>query len=973
MAQARVASEAGMPTGEGDKFVLLLHGPRESAPFLAPIEAGSWVDISVRPHFHVLNARHDAFFGRRDDMYGTIALIMNRNPLVTIRGAGEIARVLASAHAAPRAGPPGIGKTSLAIAIANFVLERHMFRDGVVFVAWSAAASRESMIGAVLRACTDCAGVPRAADGESAAGDQLESAVFAVLKSAHALIVLDNAEIPLQAIPGECREWIGRLFHRCPHVECLLTSRQSVGRGFDCVAEKVVNLRALQPVDAARMFVRRAPRALSRAEVFADGTRCSGTAALEVLSKHPVLRFLDGNPLAIALSVPLLTDRTLPELSALLLRRGSGGGELRVWGMHGEDSGAVNTLVASLQMSVDHLRRRQVCALPPPLLLLRTRGISTSFCACICVCVQPLALCMFALFGLLPGGASDVDLDCIWRSGPEPAASWASRALAGASDGRRRTVSGVSGVSPNPDVRDDDGASVRTHDSAMSVVSWLTGAWGTVGAAGWGAAAPHLAGAADGVESEWSSLCDVLARQSLLDKNGGCAHEKSQTRFAAHVCARHGVVDRAIGMVWTWWSMLPFVADFAESLFCSVKWLPRDVTVASIFSSHGSPATPPADKSLAAVPKPGSEVVPPPPAPPTVPDAPDGSVDSALVAFDVPTHRMLRVPDPATPAAEAGSPPVVSALAPLALSALRRPSPRSPGAKSATSPTALAVPAPWIPVTVSDARAPTSGARAGAAGGGVGQARPTMTLAKLHRNTAQPGALRGVVPAESASSAAAPSSRLRPPPLHMEDVMPPPSKRKGAVAIPVVSDEGEATDGSVGGGGSRGGGGGGGGGGGTSAKHPADVKTTKSYQLRLQHAQKLRDGEKGGTAGGVGPVSPRPHSQSVSFAAPPPQASSGPGSLGTGQPTSVGRTKRTRIPRHSLLPPQPIARMQASPAQQFLGALLAVLCLWAVPVIDLLAGPHVAFPAAALAAVLHPHYIIRVELMIRCMLHFTHV
>ena len=82
----------------------------------------------------------------------------------------------------------------------------------------------------------------------------------------------------------------------------------------------------------------------------------------------------------------MLQDRQLPELADAL--RTHGVDSLRVVDIGDDERSAMNTLVVSLEVSIDHLRRR-----------------------------QPDAVALFCLMGLLPGGALDSDFDGIWGSG----------------------------------------------------------------------------------------------------------------------------------------------------------------------------------------------------------------------------------------------------------------------------------------------------------------------------------------------------------------------------------------------------------------------------------------------------------------------------------------------------------------------------------------------------------------------------
>jgi len=361
-----------------------------------------------------------------------------RNRLVTVRG------------------PPGIGKTSLCKQVARFMVERHCFPDGVLYVSMRDAFSLEAVLTNTLRelqaqdssstaAASGGAGSREGgvmpSDGEGSMSgashtpSRIRQRVTAWLGGVHILVVLDNFEDPLNGGSGSVvRSWLQQLLEACPQLSVLLNSRQSVGGGLAGVTEKVYNVRRLTDIDAARLFMRLAPRQIQPSELFGPegvdpsclrlhaggssatsgeqtgggsgvgggggnggGDGASGTAAPRVttvtvrqvcaaLAKHPIMRFLDGHPQAISLATPLLQDRQLPEVAAAL--RTHGVESLRVEGIGNDERSAMNTLVVSLEVSIDHLRRR-----------------------------NPNAVALFCLMGLLPGGALDSDFDSIWGTG----------------------------------------------------------------------------------------------------------------------------------------------------------------------------------------------------------------------------------------------------------------------------------------------------------------------------------------------------------------------------------------------------------------------------------------------------------------------------------------------------------------------------------------------------------------------------
>jgi predicted ATPase len=104
-------------------------------------------------------------------------------------------------------GPPGVGKTRLAVAASASIAER--FRDGVVFVDLTAIRDPELVP-------IELAGVL----GLEASGDP-SGTLARTLRARHVLVVLDNFEHVLDAAPT----LVGPL-DACPRLRLLVTSRE---------------------------------------------------------------------------------------------------------------------------------------------------------------------------------------------------------------------------------------------------------------------------------------------------------------------------------------------------------------------------------------------------------------------------------------------------------------------------------------------------------------------------------------------------------------------------------------------------------------------------------------------------------------------------------------------------------------------------------------------------------------------------
>ncbi|KAL4151708.1 hypothetical protein PRNP1_008649 [Phytophthora ramorum] len=390
IARVRVSAEMRIPDGEGDQFVLLessqLHA--ETCPLwsgdeipqaievnfaektckcsastqqfvFSDISVGKWVDVSPSNKFSkTLPAVSEAFVGREQELH-MLAELVNTRRLVTLRG------------------PPGIGKSTLSIKLAHFLAERNAFPDGVAFIRLRGVQSIEGMESAIKSALFPEGGREKDIPLDQALADM------------KVLLVMDNMEDPINANPSATRDFLLHLLQITPSLSFLMTARQAMGGGINEFDEKVVSLNRLSHFHAADLFIKKSPRALLVSEIGdidTSGAKSISTSILEALVAHPLMAFLDGHPQAISLCAPLLQDRSLSELTRAVLSRGVS--ELQVVGLAAHDRSALNTLVASLDVSLEQVRMHH----------------------------GQDAIRFFALLGLLPAGAMPADFKSLWGS-----------------------------------------------------------------------------------------------------------------------------------------------------------------------------------------------------------------------------------------------------------------------------------------------------------------------------------------------------------------------------------------------------------------------------------------------------------------------------------------------------------------------------------------------------------------------------
>jgi tetratricopeptide (TPR) repeat protein len=386
--KARVASESGIPASESDKFVLLERQQHQDSttdsttqddqpqrPIFNRLPHGKYRDMSLRPKFRALPAKAQMFIGRNYDIYSVLRLL-RENRLVTVRG------------------PPGMGKTSLVKALSHFALKRQQFDDGVVYCSLRGC---NTIVGVFTSIATALTADPAASaqTGSKPTMADPRSTVINALRDANALLVWDNCEDILHVRGDAFRRTTQDIVDSCGGCSLVLASRLAVGGGLD-IAEKVYSLEPLHPIDAARLFEHWCPRPITLSEIHevvkspraltvgrqssdskTDDSTTAVTAAevahdkpdrkaaadseawdvdenLKKLALHPVLQFLGGHPQAISLAAPLLQDRTLSELQELLTTKSLDA--LQVENIRAEERSAVNTLTASLEVSMDHIR-----------------------------------------------------------------------------------------------------------------------------------------------------------------------------------------------------------------------------------------------------------------------------------------------------------------------------------------------------------------------------------------------------------------------------------------------------------------------------------------------------------------------------------------------------------------------------------------------------------------------------------------
>jgi predicted ATPase/DNA-binding SARP family transcriptional activator len=238
---------------------------------------------TTRPALNLVPKPLTLLIGREQEMREIEALLED-HALVTLSGMG------------------GVGKTRLVLEIAQRVVQKAQFPDGVVFVSLSGLQTPELLPSFLTRALQ----IP-----EQATGVPLDT-LCEFLRPKALLLVLDNCEHIVQA----CAELVFHLLTFAPEVKVLATSREVLALG----GEHIYPVRPL-PLPSAEAVVQESPAI----RLFVERARqVSPHFSLEEVDTTllvNLMHLLEGIPLALELAAARLKVLSLQQISERMADR----------------------------------------------------------------------------------------------------------------------------------------------------------------------------------------------------------------------------------------------------------------------------------------------------------------------------------------------------------------------------------------------------------------------------------------------------------------------------------------------------------------------------------------------------------------------------------------------------------------------------------------------------------------------------
>lgn len=251
--------QPGVNFDEAFKFRLLPQSSHNQSLIIEPADSHSviypqWSNTNIPPD-------NPNFVGRRQEIHQVIKVLVesDNKRCIALHGMG------------------GIGKTSLAYAIGQWLHERNRYKDGVWFISLRETDSVGTLITKIKQS--------------------LELNSFALekeLKNSRVFLILDDLDRLIEKESNELIELLNTLLEQCPKLRMLLTSRDSLAEDIlYCHQEEVYSMGASE---TREIFKKYAP----------PQAQWGNDNLLEDFNL--LVKFLDGYPLAIKLAASYMAE-----------------------------------------------------------------------------------------------------------------------------------------------------------------------------------------------------------------------------------------------------------------------------------------------------------------------------------------------------------------------------------------------------------------------------------------------------------------------------------------------------------------------------------------------------------------------------------------------------------------------------------------------------------------------------------------
>jgi predicted ATPase/DNA-binding SARP family transcriptional activator len=281
--RTRAALVEGLGMEPGPELQKLFKAILNQSPSL---DVGPSVAVRRERRTSNLPLQLTSFIGRAQEM-AEIRRLLSQSRLVTVTGAG------------------GVGKTRLAIQIANQLDDK--YHDGVWMVELASVVAPAGLAQAVMAVL----GI------REQAGRPMTDTLTDYLQDREMLLVLDNCEHIIES----SAQLVARLLQKCPDLHILTTSREALGVG----GELAWRVRSLSLPDAGSLPPAESLPEFEAVALFMDRANIAvGSFALTNENAGPVTEVcqtLDGIPLAIELAAAKLKVLSLAQIAERLSDR----------------------------------------------------------------------------------------------------------------------------------------------------------------------------------------------------------------------------------------------------------------------------------------------------------------------------------------------------------------------------------------------------------------------------------------------------------------------------------------------------------------------------------------------------------------------------------------------------------------------------------------------------------------------------